>query len=411
MKRRKPIEVTVPGKQGRVKIYHTKDGGTASGYAFQVADYSSGKRKLWTFADEGEARAKAKDIITKMQRGDHAAISLNNRDAAAYLQSKEMADALGIPLQICVLHFSKAVGIIGADEVIEAAKLYKARTKTVVAEKTVDQVFDELLADARKRKLSARYLEDLEYRCGKFAEAMPNTRITSVTQADIQAFFDAPAMAKLSPRSKNNFIGSISRMFEFAKARKYLPKDHDEMSGIDRVSESRGEVAIYTPEEISRLLNAATEDIRPIIALGAFAGIRSAELERLDWSHVKLATGYIILNSDVTKTKQRRVIPISENLKRWLTPLAKDSGPVWTKTPVFMYERFRDAAKATAKDGEESKVEWRQNALRHSFCSYRLAQTQDAAKTAVEAGNSPRMISRHYLELVTPEQAAAWFSV
>ena len=47
------------------------------------------------------------------------------------------------------------------------------------------------------------------------------------------------------------------------------------------------------------------------------------------------------------------------------------------------------------------------NGLRHSFCSYRLAQTNSAAQVALEAGNSPTKIFRHYRELVTPAQAEA----
>ena len=41
----------------------------------------------------------------------------------------------------------------------------------------------------------------------------------------------------------------------------------------------------------------------------------------------------------------------------------------------------------------------------------RLAQTQDAAKVALELGNSPAMLFKHYRELVTPEAAEEWFSI
>ncbi len=37
----------------------------------------------------------------------------------------------------------------------------------------------------------------------------------------------------------------------------------------------------------------------------------------------------------------------------------------------------------------------RQNALRHSFISYRMAETGDIARTAFEPGNSPKMIFHH----------------
>jgi hypothetical protein len=58
-----------------------------------------------------------------------------------------------------------------------------------------------------------------------------------------------------------------------------------------------------------------------------------------------------------------------------------------------------------------SGIKWKDNAPRHSFCSYRLAQIQDAAKVSLEAGNSPQMIFRHYRELVKPSDALKWFAV
>lgn len=48
---------------------------------------------------------------------------------------------------------------------------------------------------------------------------------------------------------------------------------------------------------------------------------------------------------------------------------------------------------------------WKQNVLRHSFISYRLAEIQNVNQAALEAGNLPQMIFRHYRELATPEQA------
>jgi hypothetical protein len=57
------------------------------------------------------------------------------------------------------------------------------------------------------------------------------------------------------------------------------------------------------------------------------------------------------------------------------------------------------------------RVPWRHNALRHSFCSYRLADVKSAAQVALEAGNSPQMIFQHYRELVTEKGAKSWFAI
>jgi len=54
---------------------------------------------------------------------------------------------------------------------------------------------------------------------------------------------------------------------------------------------------------------------------------------------------------------------------------------------------------------------WKHKALRHSFVSYRLAAIQNIPQVAVEAGNSPQMILKHYRELVRPKAAKDWFAI
>lgn len=54
---------------------------------------------------------------------------------------------------------------------------------------------------------------------------------------------------------------------------------------------------------------------------------------------------------------------------------------------------------------------WRRNALRHSFISYRVAMTGDVPRTALEAGNSPDMIFRHYRAVVDEPAADEWFGI
>jgi len=67
--------------------------------------------------------------------------------------------------------------------------------------------------------------------------------------------------------------------------------------------------------------------------------------------------------------------------------------------------------KAQAITAARAGVPWRKNALRHSWISARVADTQDVAKTALEAGNSPSVVFSHYRQVITPAEAARWFSV
>jgi hypothetical protein len=49
--------------------------------------------------------------------------------------------------------------------------------------------------------------------------------------------------------------------------------------------------------------------------------------------------------------------------------------------------------------------------MRHSYVSYRLAQTSDPARTAFEAGHDQTVLFRFYRELVTPTLAEQWFGI
>ena len=70
----------------------------------------------------------------------------------------------------------------------------------------------------------------------------------------------------------------------------------------------------------------------------------------------------------------------------------------------YLFELQREAAKAAG-------VEWKHNALRHSFISYRVADIKNVDQVALEAGNSPDIIFQHYRELVAEVTAKEWFVV
>jgi hypothetical protein len=77
---------------------------------------------------------------------------------------------------------------------------------------------------------------------------------------------------------------------------------------------------------------------------------------------------------------------------------------LWTRSS----HRYFEAQKLAAM---KAGFAWKANALRHSFISYRVAQTRDIAAVALEAGNSPRMVFAHYRELCTEAEALEWFSI
>jgi integrase len=138
--------------------------------------------------------------------------------------------------------------------------------------------------------------------------------------------------------------------------------------------------------------------------IGLFAGLRTSELAALDWQDVHL-TGkqqFIEVAARKAKTRQRRIVSISDNLSSWLKPVARVAGPVVPDRYRERHERLQTFAKLTP---------WPRNILRHSFGSYHLAFHKNEALTAAEMGNSPAVIFQHYRALVTPEAAEKFWKL
>ena len=141
----------------------------------------------------------------------------------------------------------------------------------------------------------------------------------------------------------------------------------------------------------------------PILAIGAFAGLRESEIKRLDWHEVNLRRGYIEVKAEKAKTAKRRIVRIQPNLAQWLAPYAAFAGSV---VPVNARKKL-DAVRQEARLNH-----WSKNGLRHSFASYRYAATNDAAAVAAELGlSTTEMLFNTYRELVLPEEAERYWKI
>jgi hypothetical protein len=113
------------------------------------------------------------------------------------------------------------------------------------------------------------------------------------------------------------------------------------------------------------------------------AGAERAEIERLDWTKGNLAGKFIEVTAAKPKTASRRLVPITDNLAKWLAPHAQKAGRVVPFDNVNKQigwlvrdtnKALKDEAKKAKKDPEKApKLKWKKNAPRHWFISYRLA--------------------------------------
>ena len=380
-----------------VKIYRDRK---AAGTYYRVVYYLGGKRQRLNFSNPGDAINEAEAKASQLSRGDIDAAQLSGRDRLVYGRALDAIRDQGRPLDAVAIEYADACKILHGASLLDAARFYRQHHFTGLKRKSVEDGKQEMIAAKTADRLSDVYLNDLRYRLGTFADAF-HCDFVSLSADDVRGFFDR---LKLSPRSFNNFVSALRTFFRFAQDRGWLAKEADLLRGIrPRKGKSRP-VEILSPDEIAALMQHAPDEIAPCLALGAFAGLRSQEILRLEWTDVTRRTHFIEIAAHKAKTATRRLVPISDNLRRWLAISPTTDGLVWADTKAMFYKiRLNLAAQAG--------VDWRQNCLRHSWISYRLAETQDVNRVALEAGNSPQMIFRHYRELATPDQAKGWFSI
>ncbi|MEO5718368.1 MAG: site-specific integrase, partial [Chthoniobacterales bacterium] len=233
----------------------------------------------------------------------------------------------------------------------------------------------------------------------RFAAAFP-TEIDLITAPQIDGWLRD---RNVGPRARNNIRCSIITLFHFARKYGHLPKGQPtEADDISRAKDRGGRIGILRPAELALTLRRAPERVRLFLALGAFTGMRSSEVLRLDWNDVNFEHSFITVSPEKAKTATRRLVPIHPNLMRWLAPYRNHARAVF-KTP-------RDAGRAIAF-AKKCHVEWPNNALRHSYATYRLAITADAARVALEMGNSPQKLMTNYRELADEREGQEWFEI
>jgi integrase len=261
------------------------------------------------------------------------------------------------------------------------------------------QLVRELIAAKESDGASARHVVDLR-RLNIFAAKFDGQPVATITSAEIDDWLRSLPVA---PVTRNHYRRLIVLAFNFAIQRGYAVANPAVKTA--KAKERGSKIGILSIAQAARLLESAGPEMLPYIAIGLFAGLRRAEIERLDWSEIDFESGLIEVTAEKAKTAQRRHVTMQPNLRQWLLPMRKHRGLV---TPDGFRKHF-DQARTNAGI---SIADWPGNGLRHSFASYHLAHFKNAAGTALELGHhDSRITFRHYRELVKPKDAERYWNL
>ena len=277
--------------------------------------YTSGKTG-WQVACMVRANASAEAFPTKEEAETRAAqirAMVDNEGAAAF--------TLPVDVRTIAAKCVEKLNPHGAtlDEAVDHYVDHVLKFRNVP---TVSEIVEKLLADAEVNHRRERTVKDLRHRLGAFVKAFGNRRLTEITREELKDWLQDPT---LSARSRINYAVKTSQLYNFAIVNGWC--EYNIAASIPRPDAEDSEPDIFTVAQAARLLeHAADYDLHAYVVLGLFAGLRSAEINRLDWSNVKLAERSVIVGAAVAKKRSRPRRRDQRHARRVASGMRQDKG-------------------------------------------------------------------------------------
>ena len=248
------------------------------------------------------------------------------------------------------------------------------------------------------------------------AKHFKGRHVSDIHHPDLDDWFNARTAATGWKRKKD--IRATLIQF-WAWCRREGIAGPDATTAAERLPEiggEHGERAILTPQQLHQLAGHISEEFRPWLVLGCFAGLRPEEIapgpskksakRGIHCEEIDFQFGVIRVAPEVSKVGFPRVVPMSDALRAWLQWAGIESGmtgPVCLHNPSQTQELAR-LGKLVFETG------WPKDICRHSYGSYRNAQLRTLAQVAEEMGTSVSMLHRHYHNPQPASMGDLWFA-
>src|SRR5215471_14768278 len=341
-----------------------------------------GKGRVF-FKTRAEADAERLRQITTLERHGREAMALSHHELSDFIRARKTLAGYG-----------KTINDATAFFVDHFERVRRCNT-------TVSQLADEVLEAKRKDGKASAYLADLRKRLARFSQDFGREPIAAVTTEQLDKWLRDLDCA---PKTRANFRANIGVLFSHAERLEMIDRNPVLRTAKPKLIDNPPD--IFTVDELRALLEGAQRtapDVLPMLVIGAFTGLRDAEIRRLHWSEINVRRGFVEVKAAKAKSARRRIVPIQPNLTAWLAPSSAKKGMV---VPVNARKKLEAVRKAAGL------ARWPKNGLRHSFASYRLAAIGDAPRVAHELGHtSPQMLYSTYRKLVLPEEAERYWRI
>ncbi len=290
---------------------------------------------------------------------------------------------------------------------------------------TIGEAWPVFHASHNRPDTGAATLKQYEIAWGRFWKWMQDTHPAVTFMRDVTPDIAGQFAAWLtsegrSPNTFNKYMNVLALVFRTVKEKARLTSNPwEDIQRKKLVTHGRRELTLA---ELRKVTAAATGDLRLLLALGIYTGLRLGDCSTLRWSDVDLARGRIVRIPNKTGRSKPKpvVVPLYPTLAAMLAeiPEAERSGYVlpriaadYQRHSSYVTDRVQtlfkncDIETTRAIEGRMvAQVEVGFHSLRHSFVS--LCREAGAPLSVVESivGHSNPAMTRHYTH--TSEAAA-----
>jgi integrase len=266
-------------------------------------------------------------------------------------------------------------------------------TKDAPAAHSIREVIAEMESIKRKAGRANDYLNSLKSIADAFCKGRESLDVSKFTVGDVERFLDSKNI-----ESRSTLRSRLSTLFKFAVRRGY--RVDNPCDQLEAVTPPHKPPAIFTLAEVKKCLDWLKLNPRSLawFALSTFAGLRPEEAEQTTWRDINFTEGWIKVEAQTTKVRQRRVVYPLPCAMDWLAFAKKKKSIL----PLSLKQRTKDRKKLRAVLGWKA---WKQDVTRHTAASMWLAHSGSTAAVATALGHSESVLRKNYMALVTKAEA------
>lgn len=367
------VDLSVRGKTGP-KLYKLSRSSSRYMVVWQAGE---GKQRKY-FKEERAAENFKADLMREVSWAENLAGVLSADDRLDYAEARRLLAGSTMRVSDVVRTWvSQNPCHSGAKKSIEDAIEDYTRAKLVAgrADRTLEAMRLEITAMAKMLKLSD---------------------VSEITPEKCEAWISAPGISQRTRINKWLRLSSFCNWLA-SPARRYIGTNPLRFLERPTPPASSNAPGTLDVDQVDAVLDAArVRGCLPAVAVLLLAGLRVSEARELPRN--ALREDYIaVIGIGKLKYRTRRLVPVCPRLRKLLPEILASKHPltVSQRDKIFIHKL--------------TGIRLTQNIFRHSYISYRLAETSNRALTAENAGNSPNVLARYYLDPKTPEDARRFF--